>query len=310
MKLEVIILLVCLLVYVGFVNLSPPLFLTFSHPTQSPEYADKIKKVNVTHNGKDYSLTVFGYDGSKEVSRQQGWSKLLIVKFRSADGFMRLKKFPIPYIQFNIRHVDGNDLVETDRRKNRFALNMNHAQVTISSPGFYGSSGSEEDSFTVEGKKIMSKAVEKLANEFGAESVVLVGGSHPGNIVAGILSFYTKPIHCAIINSAPLDLESPHRNLPYQDYSLRTKNPFNPMNWVSSIPKDENRIVRIAFSRKDSIVDWRMTSVYAQQLLQAGHNVSVEEPTPSEITYYHDQSLWHFNTINSCSDSWINNRSK
>ncbi|MDC8829293.1 alpha/beta hydrolase family protein [Alteromonas gilva] len=306
MKYKLTAVLILISLYIVIINCSPPLYLTFTQPAGSPEYADTLYKVSVTRDGKGYSLTMLGYDGAKQVSERPNWNKLLIVSFRSADGFLSVKKYPLPHIKHSIEHVDGNDLVKTDKRLSTFALNTGLAQLTLTPPGFYGSTGREEVTFTRDGIKIMSKAVEKLVDDFGAESVIIVGGSHPGNIAAGVMSFYSKPIHCAIISSAPLDLNSPYRNLPFQDYSLRTPTPFNPIAWVSKIPHDDNRTIYIAYSKKDLVVDWRMTSVYADKLTEKGYRVIVEESPPSENRYFHDQSLWHYYKIKACAESWHN----
>jgi pimeloyl-ACP methyl ester carboxylesterase len=176
--------------------------------------------------------------------------------------------------------------------------------LVLTSPGFYGSSGLEEDTYSLDGKKVIIKAIDQLVDEFKAESIIVVGGSHSGNIAAAVMSFYKRPIHCVIISSAPLDLQSPYRNLPFQDYNLRASEPFNPMNWTNSIAHDDERVIHFAYSKKGIVVDWRMTSIYADELIQNGHRVTKVEHIPSENIYYHDQPLWAFYTIKSCIDSW------
>ena len=295
--------LVFLIIYLAFVFFCPPLYTRYIHPTLAIESAEKLNRVVVEYDNKDYELTLLGYLGAKQFALEKNWSKILVVKIAAPSGTARVERFPVPHLLSVTHYFAGNDLATRDAQMNNSSAAMGRAELMLSTPGFFGSSGPEEYTYTVEGIQIIASALEKLVNEFNAETIVLEGGSHGGNIVAGLLSYYKGPIRCAIISAAPLDIHSPYTK-PIHDLYARTSTPFDPMARVKSISTDEQRQTFIAYSRMDRIVDWRITAPFAKKMKAQGHNVIESQPPPIEFTYFHDHGVWAWQTIKKCVDSW------
>ena len=187
------------------------------------------------------------------------------------------------------------DAIAHDKGVSSLAVKRGIASVTLSLPGYAGSSGEKSLKNTAAGIKLISKAIDELKSVFKARDVVVWGGSSTGHIVAVLLAERTD-MRCAIIGSAPLDLDVFYELQPIMIGWAGTNDPVNPMEIVDEIPKDLDTSIYIGYHQKDKIVPAAAQLPFAKALEQKGLDITIEEFVPIESTY-HSSINWSYKKI-------------
>jgi dienelactone hydrolase len=150
--------------------------------------------------------------------------------------------------------------------------------VLIGRPGMHGSSGDHaRDRHSMAEVELVDAALTELRRRHGFRDLVLSGFSSGGAVVANLLARRTD-IRCAVIASAPLDLDAFYRSRDGRvpdHYAMRGETLADPMRSVRAIPPGV--AIFVLGDPRDRTVPASAWGGWVAAARQAGLSVSVEE---------------------------------
>ncbi|MDG1416219.1 MAG: hypothetical protein P8P99_00295 [Maricaulis sp.] len=270
---------------------------------EQPEFNQSsalVPDVEAEFTGRAISLKVFGLAGAHEAAQRDGWNRRLTVYFLSVPGRVHQNWWPLSVgTEIRIDYAQYQNSAELyNEQANRISRAQNVPILYLSPPAVFGSTGEYSDIYSASGIGFLNSAIDQLVEEFGADEVILVGQSSAGNIVGNLLPLRSD-VGCAVISSAPLDLVAHEGFSSSHDHYLGAVSPLNPIEQVSLISPNDDRIVYVGYSETDQIVGPSYQIEYAQLLAASGHNVILQSAEAVD-RWGHDVAVWRYNRMFEC----------
>jgi len=248
-------------------------------------------------SAEDVSLKVYGLRAAKSVASREDFNSTLNVYLIPPEGdFLTVNKglFLAKVVEHKVTYAYEN-AQSRDENVSLISKNKGIAYVELSTPGYHGSSGEKGTGNTSRGIKLISSALKQLQEDFEADKLVVRGQSSTGHIVAALLGEDIS-LHCAIIGSAPLDLDALYTSRPITLGWAGSDNPVNPIMMVGNIPNDLETEVYIGYNRKDKIVPYQAQLPFHKALKEKGLKVHAQEFKAIEAKY-HSSVAWGYQKI-------------
>ncbi len=270
-----------------------------------PESARDIHGAPVTlPNGEPGELKVYGFDGAFEMAQAEGWNGRLTVFVLNPPAYSQYFRFSnttrvtIDHQRFRSSVIDpaGMDAID-----NRIARARGQAIISLAQPAIFGSDGTPDLLHSQDGVTMMNEALDALMAQFGALELVLTGQSGSGIMVANLLAM-RDDIACAVITSAPFDLQAQEVFNPAHHHYMGAQNPVSPVDSIEDIPHNPRRWIMIGYSETDQIVSPVYQIEYGERLIQLGHNVILEAAEPADNSG-HDPVVWGDTQAHACAAS-------
>lgn len=290
----------------------PPSVIKFEHydKTFSRTY-DEVPTVSVSVDDTNFDIKAYGLNSALEISQNANWDGVIHIKIKGIRArTFRLKYRPwvevikVYYGEDDLKNVPWAseetlvDAAYVNSLVDKLADRYQTPIIKLATPGAWGSSGSLELQYSHASYEIINKVIDEIVEQTGAERIVLSGVSSSGNVASGVM-LLRNDVSCAVLASAPLNLEiAVKNNRSLNDY-MGAQNVHDPYNEIRRLPVDEKRRIYIGYSETDEVVSPSSPIAYAEQLRNLGHNVVLESATPITANG-HNIGLWVRSSENRC----------
>jgi hypothetical protein len=238
-----------------------------------------VHSITVEHRGEEFRIKAFGYRSALAQAQGQEWTGSLAVKFLTPTGAYHRSLLPWVPVRIEYDYTEYTSPEHFDGVIDALSPAQNAAIVFLAPPGTFGSSGSADRIYHEDAAAILSAAIDELIQQTNSSRLTVAGASVSGNLIAHLLT-HRRDIDCAIISSAPLDLDAFRAfNRNHRDYYPNAA-VSSPMSVIDQIQTDDNQEIRVGFSATDEIVPERFQRPFYDALQARGVSVTMTEGEP------------------------------
>lgn len=277
--------------------------LSIEESTEFLETAGLVPQISARSGDRTVMLKVFGLEGARAVTSADSWNGRLAVVILSPPALSRRGRFfRRGHTEIQLRYdLFYETALQLNQQVDQISSVRGVAVVYLAPPATFGSGGRYSDIYSSSGIEFLNSAIDALSEDLGATDVVLAGQSAAGMMVANLMA-HRGDIACAIISSAPLDLEAHAEFNPAHTHYFGATEPANPVEVVDEIAIDPDRKIFIGYSSSDRIVGSAYQIEYASSLERIGHDVVLEEALAAD-SFGHDLVVWKLNKMFDCAQA-------